>query len=470
VITYNGAPLTQVPGTANNKNKGIWYLDNPYTGGAADLVIDMTSYSVVNGIGFGVVSVSGAAPGTTGGNAAGGLEVSITTTVPGSLIVSGYASNSGGIPTVPTGHSELYTSGDIGSADGAAAYLNLVAAGSQTVTYGQTGTLADNSTSAAGFAPALVIVSTNPTDNATDAPLGGDLVATFSETVSAATGDIELWQVGGGSPVETFNVASEFAFSGQTLTVNPTSDLVVGVEYFVLIPSTAVVDLSSQAFVGLAGTEAWNFGTVGQTWDGGGADNLWTSVLNWDADLAPDFAQPITFQGSTRTTSQNDRTAGSTVAGIHFTNDGTTFTNAFTLQGIDATTSNSMTLGGDITTTARASGSMEDQIHASLDVILDSDRTITTNLNHNFRFVGGVYETGGSRKFIKEGVGVLTLSSASLTTVNNSFSGGIDINNGSVQLLKTAAAGTGTINLGATSGSANAELRLAEAAPIPPMT
>ncbi len=116
----------------------------------------------------------------------------------------------------------------------------------------------------------------------------------------------------------------KFAFSGATFTINPSADLDPSSDYYVIIPATAVVDLSSQAFAGLAGTEAWNFGTVGQTWDGGGADNLWTSVLNWDADVAPDFAQPITFQGSTRTTSQNDRTAGSTVAGINFINDGTT--------------------------------------------------------------------------------------------------------------------------------------------------
>jgi autotransporter-associated beta strand protein len=575
VITYNGDALTQVPGTGNNKNKGIWYLDNPYNGGAADLVIDMTSYSVVNGIGFGVVSVAGTATGTTGGDAAGGLEVSITTAVADSLIVSAYASNTGTLPVVPSGHSPLYASGAIGSASGAAAYRNVLGpAGLQTITYTQA-TVDANSTSAAGFAPALVITSTTPADNATDAPLGGDLVATFSEPVSAGAGEIELWQAGGGSPVETFNVTipEEVTFSGQTLTINPTSDLVVGVEYYVLIPptavvstsigsafagiadsttwsfgdtapilvtlspaddaanvslntnlvatfsetvqagtgtielwkvgggapvetfnaaipsevafsgasftinpaadldpssdyyviipGTAVVDLSSQAFAGLAGTGEWNFSTLGQTWDGGDADNNWTSVLNWDADVSPDFAKPIIFQGSTRTTSQNDRTAGSTVAGINFINDGTTFTNAFILQGINSTTTNSMTLGGNITTTTRASGSMEDQIHGSLDTILNGDHTITTSLNHNFRFVGGVYETGGSRKLIKEGAGVMTLSSASLTTVNNSFSGGIDINNGVVQLLKTAAAGTGTINLGATSGSANAELRLA---------
>ncbi len=139
----------------------------------------------------------------------------------------------------------------------------LVAAGLQTVTYGQTGTLADNSTSAAGFAPALVITSTTPADNATDAPLGGDLVATFSETGERRHRQHRV--VAGrrrlAGRILRRDPASEVAFSGQTLTINPTSDLVVGVEYYVLIPSTAVVDTSSgNAFAGIADSTTWSFG------------------------------------------------------------------------------------------------------------------------------------------------------------------------------------------------------------------
>jgi autotransporter-associated beta strand protein len=204
---------------------------------------------------------------------------------------------------------------------------------------------------------------------------------------------------------------------------------------------------------------------AGQTWDGGGTNALWGSPNNWDPDGAPDYSLPLNFQGGTRTTSQNNRTAGATVADINFTNDGTTGkTAAFTLQGPNATTTNSMTLGGDITTTARASGSMTDTIHASLDVILNGARTITTNTSHNLRIDGQISETGGSWSITKEGVGQLVFGNASLTTNQNSFSGGININNGVVSLVGATsvgnAAGSGTINLGATSGSNNAELRL----------
>ena len=152
VITYNGTALVLAPGTTGGRNRGIWYLDNPFTGGPADLVIDMTNYTTVNGIGFGIVSIAGSAPGVSGGIEAAGLEVSLSAPVDGSFIISAYGSNGGNIPTVPVGHTQVYTSGNIGSADGAAAYLNDVAAGSQTVTYAQTDPIS-NRTCSAVFLP-----------------------------------------------------------------------------------------------------------------------------------------------------------------------------------------------------------------------------------------------------------------------------------------------------------------------------
>ena len=127
-------------------------MDNPFTGGTADLTFDMTSYGAVNGIGFGIVSIAGSLDGVESGNTAGGLSVDLTPTLANSFVVTTYSSNAGDTPTVPAGHTQLYTSGNIGSADGAAAYLNGVAAGLQTITYGQ-GSPSSNQTSGAVFAP-----------------------------------------------------------------------------------------------------------------------------------------------------------------------------------------------------------------------------------------------------------------------------------------------------------------------------
>jgi hypothetical protein len=115
----------------------------------------MTGFNVVNGIGFGVTSISGSAAGVDVASASAGLSTSLTPSVADSFVMSNYASNAGDVPTVPSGHTLLYTSGNIGSADGAAAYLNGVAAGPLTITYGQTGP-SSNATAAAAFSPSAI--------------------------------------------------------------------------------------------------------------------------------------------------------------------------------------------------------------------------------------------------------------------------------------------------------------------------
>jgi autotransporter-associated beta strand protein len=587
-ITYNGAPLTLIPNTgspAAGRNRGIWYLDTPFSGGAADIVVSGDGVTAFTHMRLGVASISGSAPGAAIGNINGTNSVSLDLPVNGCFVFAAYAGNNTVVsnpvsPLVPI----FAVGGD--SANMAAGYEENVAAG--TAVYSFSGVDSPQSCAAA-FVPASaepVIVSRNPAVNATNVPIGADLVATFSEPVVAgASGSIELWQVGGGSPVESFNVSplsSQLTFSGQTLTINPSSNLTAGVEYYVLIPATAIVDtsggdafdgisdptawsfttdgtaptlvsrspaddqtgvllsvnlvatfnepvlagtgeielrqsggslvesfivdsslrltfsgatltidptadlaadtgyyvtipatavkdLSGNFFTGLAGTEAWNFSTsslsAGQIWDGGGTDANWLTAANWDTDATPNFANPIFFQGNTRTGPLNNRPAGSTVGGISFANDGGTGkTSLFTLNGTSASVSNSMTLGGDITTTA-SSSAITDLIHRSLDVILNANRTITTDANHNLRIDGQISETGGSWSITKEGAGQLVFGNNSLTTNQNSFSGGININNGVVSLVGATgvvnAAGSGTIHLGATSGSNDVELRLA---------
>jgi hypothetical protein len=49
---------------------------------------------------------------------------------------------------------------------------------------------------------------------------------------------------------------------------------------------------------------------AGQIWDGGGANDNWNLPANWHADSLPDFNNAITFEGATRITPFNDRTAG----------------------------------------------------------------------------------------------------------------------------------------------------------------
>ena len=229
-ITYQGVALTQAAvGAATGRNRGIFYLDNPFTGGAADLSVTL-GVGISNGISVGVVSVSGAAPGVAAAAVADGAS-SVTLTVPvsGSFVVGGYASNGTGTITLPAGHTAIYNSTNIGSAHAAASYANAQTAGSKTYSYTDTGS-SSPATSAAVFVPASaapVITGTSPAAGAIAVPPDANLVATFSEPVVAGSGNIQLWQSGGSSPVESFNVATspQLSFSGTTLTIDPSANL-----------------------------------------------------------------------------------------------------------------------------------------------------------------------------------------------------------------------------------------------------
>ena len=119
---------------------------------------------------------------------------------------------------------------------------------------------------------APTITNRNPADNSTGVAVGANMVATFSEPVVAGTGNIELWQDGGGAPLESFAVIASprLTFSGQTLTIDPTNNLATGTGYYILIDYGAIIDTSGgNPFPGLARTGAWNFATeAGDTFEG----------------------------------------------------------------------------------------------------------------------------------------------------------------------------------------------------------
>ncbi len=264
-ITYQGVALSRAT-AGTGRNLGIFYLDNPFTGGAADLSVTL-GVGISNGIAVGVVSVSGAAPGVAvAASANGASSVTLTVPVSGSLVVSGYASNGNGTITLPSGHTAIYNSTNIGSSNAAASYANTQTAGSRTYSYTDTSS-SSPATSAAVFVPASaapVITGTSPAAGALAVPPDANLVATFSEAVVAGSGTIQLWQSGGSSPVESFNVATspQITIAGSTLTIAPSANLAPNTFYYVLITSGAVVDTSGgNAFAGITSSSTWSFST-----------------------------------------------------------------------------------------------------------------------------------------------------------------------------------------------------------------
>lgn len=110
-------------------------------------------------------------------------------------------------------------------------------------------------------APLLMIK--NPSDDATSVATGSNLGATFNEAVQAGTGNITIKKTSDNSEVEIFNVASspQLTFSAKQVTINPTANLEVGIGYYVQIDSTAILDLSGNAYAGIfdPDTTSWSF-------------------------------------------------------------------------------------------------------------------------------------------------------------------------------------------------------------------
>lgn len=109
--------------------------------------------------------------------------------------------------------------------------------------------------------PTFVSANTAATGVAV-ADLGMNLVATFSEAISANTGTISL-RTGSatGTVVESFNVASsnKLSFSGSTVTIDPTANLAQGKTYFVVFSAGSVKDAASNA---LAANASFSFTTA----------------------------------------------------------------------------------------------------------------------------------------------------------------------------------------------------------------
>jgi uncharacterized repeat protein (TIGR02059 family) len=117
-----------------------------------------------------------------------------------------------------------------------------------------TGTLAVDVT-----APAVSTFS--PTDGSTGITVGSNIVLTFFEAIALGTGNITL-RAGSatGTIVESFDAATSnrLILSGSTLTIDPTSNLVPGTEYFVVLAFGNIQDIAGNSY---AGSSTYDFRT-----------------------------------------------------------------------------------------------------------------------------------------------------------------------------------------------------------------
>ena len=90
---------------------------------------------------------------------------------------------------------------------------------------------------------APVLSSTVPFADATDVPIGTDIVLNFNEAVQAGTGNITLTPMGG--TALTIPVSSaQVSVAGAVVTIDPSADLMPSTKYTLNIPSGTIQDLA----------------------------------------------------------------------------------------------------------------------------------------------------------------------------------------------------------------------------------
>lgn len=171
-----------------------------------------------------------------------------------------------------------------------------------------------------------------------------------------------------------------------------------------------------------------------RTWSGLGADSNWATSGNWSA-LPVTGQDTLIFTGNVQRTNVNNLAADFIVTGLSFTH--TVSAQPFTITG------NRITLGGNISTTAAASGSITDSVNLAM--ILTGNRTVTTATNHNINLLGIISGTGFG--LTKAGPASLSLQGA------NTFTGAMTVNEGILNISNGGSIATAsglTIGQGAT--------------------
>ncbi|QNP31590.1 cadherin domain-containing protein [Leclercia adecarboxylata] len=127
-----------------------------------------------------------------------------------------------------------------------------------------TSTTTADSTGLTVDSTAPVLTSSTPQDNGGSIATGANLTLTFSEDVLAGSGHITLVNESDSSQNKVIDItdSSQVSISGNTVTIDPTTDLAAGANYHVQIDSTALHDTAGNDYAGLSTSTGLNFTTV----------------------------------------------------------------------------------------------------------------------------------------------------------------------------------------------------------------
>jgi hypothetical protein len=212
-------------------------------------------------------------------------------------------------------------------------------------------------------------VTLNPPDDSTGVWTGTNLMITFDEPVQAgSSGAIEIRRSSDSALVESFEVTSSPQLSfpgGSTVTIDPSTNLIAGVEYHVLIADTAITDLLGNEFEGISDPAVWSFTTDGTPPVGSGMGPMvGATEVSPLTDLLLNFDEPIQ--------------AGTGTLTIHLASDGSV------VQTIDVTTGAVVVSGSGVTITpGQLAGSTSYYINLSSGAFTDLSGNAYAGINGN---------------------------------------------------------------------------------------
>jgi Ca2+-binding RTX toxin-like protein/methionine-rich copper-binding protein CopC len=128
------------------------------------------------------------------------------------------------------------------------------------------------------------LTATAPADHAAGVALDANIVLTFDESVEAGAGVIDVWRADG-TLFQEINVAdaTQVTFSGNLVTINPSTDFSANTAYYVTIESGVIQDFSANVFSGIANVSTLSF-TTGKHLPGGDFDANLKSDILWQND------------------------------------------------------------------------------------------------------------------------------------------------------------------------------------------
>lgn len=105
------------------------------------------------------------------------------------------------------------------------------------------------------------LLTSLPADDATQVTIDSNVVLTFDENVMAGVGDIIISDGKGDNHIIAVTDTSLVTFNGNTVTIDPAKNLILGRTYSVQMASGVITDLESHSYAGITDATTLNFDT-----------------------------------------------------------------------------------------------------------------------------------------------------------------------------------------------------------------